>query len=65
MIIIELKAVKSLLPEHSAQTLNYIRATGSPVALLLNFGTPKREYRRFDNKFGNVYSNRDEGGRSK
>lgn len=61
VVILELKAVKSLLPEHSAQTLNYIRATGCPVAMLLNFGTPKPEYRRFDNKFGNATSNRDEG----
>ena len=37
-IIIELKAVKQLLPEHSAQLLNYLRATGLPLGLLVNFG---------------------------
>lgn len=50
-VLLELKAVKSLLPEHQAQTLNYVKATGIPVALLINFGNPKLEYRRFDNKF--------------
>ena len=50
-IIVELKAVKTLAPEHSAQTLNYLKATGKPVAMLLNFGSPKLEYRRFDNRF--------------
>lgn len=50
-IILELKAVKALAPEHSAQTLNYLKATGKPVAILLNFGSSKMEYRRFDNRF--------------
>jgi GxxExxY protein len=50
-VLLELKAVKSLLPEHQAQTLNYVKATGIPVALLINFGNPKLEYWRFDNKF--------------
>jgi GxxExxY protein len=50
-IILELKAVHSLAPEHQAQVLNYLKATGHPVAMLLNFGTPKLEVRRFDNRF--------------
>ncbi|MDE3245174.1 MAG: GxxExxY protein [Acidobacteriota bacterium] len=50
-IIVELKAVKTLAPEHSAQTLNYLKATQKPVAMLINFGSPKLEYRRFDNRF--------------
>ncbi len=50
-VILELKAVKSLAPEHTAQTLNYLKATAKPVAMLLNFGVPKLEYRRFDNRF--------------
>ena len=50
-VLLELKAVKSILPEHQAQTLNYVKATGVPVSLLINFGNPKLEYRRFDNKF--------------
>ena len=36
-VICEVKAVRSLLPEHQAQLLNYLRATGTEVGLLLNF----------------------------
>lgn len=50
-VILELKAVKSLLPEHQAQLLNYLKASGLPVGLLINFGMPRLEYRRFDNKY--------------
>jgi GxxExxY protein len=53
-VIIELKAAKGLATEHSAQTLNYLKATGMPVALLLNFGTSKIEVRRFDNHFEKI-----------
>ena len=37
-IIRELKAVRNLLPEHSAQLQNYLRATGMRLGLLVNFG---------------------------
>jgi len=37
-IIIELKAVKKLAPEHKAQVLNYLKATGIKLGLLVNFG---------------------------
>jgi len=36
-IILELKAVKELLPEHSAQLFNYLRATDMKLGLLVNF----------------------------
>lgn len=36
-VILELKAVRELTPEHVAQTLNYLRATEVEVALVLNF----------------------------
>jgi GxxExxY protein len=49
-VILEIKAVRSLGPEHEAQLLNYLRATDIEVGLLLNFG-PEPEIRRkvFDN----------------
>ena len=37
-VICEIKAVKSLLPEHQAQLINYLKATRIEVGLLLNFG---------------------------
>ena len=37
-IIIEIKAVKCLLPEHEAQIINYLRATKIEIGLLMNFG---------------------------
>lgn len=46
-VIAELKAVKAIAPEHKAQVINYLNATGIEVGLLINFGNPKLEYRRF------------------
>jgi GxxExxY protein len=47
-IIVELKAVKALLPEHEAQLINYLRATRKRVGYLVNFGSfPKLEWKRF------------------
>ncbi len=50
VVIVELKAMRSLLEEHEAQLLNYLKATPYEVGLLLNFG-PKPEIKRkaFDN----------------
>ncbi len=50
-ILLELKAVKALMPEHLAQVMNYLKATGIEVGFLINFGNPKLEYRRFENRF--------------
>ena len=41
-IILELKAVRELAPEHKAQLLNYLKATGMKVGLLVNFGSVPR-----------------------
>ncbi len=38
LIIVELKAVRELAPEHRAQVLNYLHATGLRLGLLVNFG---------------------------
>jgi len=40
-LIVELKCVDTLAPEHTAQCLNYLRATGLHLALLLNFQKSK------------------------
>lgn len=46
-IIVELKAVKELLPEHRAQVFNYLKATHFRIGLLANFGThPKATIER-------------------
>ena len=46
-IVAELKAVKALAPEHEAQLLNYLRATGKRVGYLINFGShPQLEWKR-------------------
>lgn len=45
-VLIELKAVSRLLPEHKAQVINYLNATGIETGLLLNFGNPRVEYYR-------------------
>ena len=37
-VIVELKAVKEILPEHEAQLINYLKASGLQVGILLNFG---------------------------
>lgn len=50
-VLLELKAAKALAPEHMAQVMNYLKATGIEVGFLVNFGNTKLEYRRFGNKF--------------
>ena len=46
-IILELKAVGALLPEHSAQLFNYLRATKMKLGFLVNFGHyPSLEIKR-------------------
>ena len=46
-VIVELKSVDSLQKIHEAQLLNYLKATGFKVGLLVNFTHPKAEIKRF------------------
>jgi GxxExxY protein len=45
-LVIELKCVDRLTNEHTAQCLNYLRASGRSVCLLVNFQRPKVEWKR-------------------
>jgi GxxExxY protein len=46
LVILELKAGESLSKAHEVQLVNYLAATGTPVGLLMNFGSEKVEVRR-------------------
>lgn len=47
-LIVELKGVSQLLPEHEAQVINYMRITKQPVGYLINFGHKDTlEWKRF------------------
>lgn len=46
-IIIELKALGGLTNDHVAQLLNYLKATGLRVGLLVNFGTQSLEHQKY------------------
>ena len=45
-VIVEIKAVTHLLKEHQAQLLNYLKATGIQVGLVVNFTSNKAEIKR-------------------
>jgi GxxExxY protein len=45
-VIVELKAVRALDDIHRAQCLNYLKATGMQLCLLINFGNPRLEVKR-------------------
>ena len=45
-VVVELKASKTLDPAHPAQCINYLKATGLHLCLLLNFGRPRLEIHR-------------------
>ena len=44
-VIIEIKAVTKIMPQHEAQLINYLKATGVKVGLLVNFGD-KLQFKR-------------------
>jgi GxxExxY protein len=45
-IILELKSIEKIINVHKAQALNYLKATGLHLAIILNFGKEKLEYER-------------------
>ena len=45
-VIVEIKALSALTTEHQAQVLNYLKATGIKVGLLINFGSKSLEHKR-------------------
>ena len=51
VLIVEVKAMDTLDEAHTAQCLNYLKATERPICLLLNFGRPRVEMRRFVRDF--------------
>ncbi len=48
-VVVELKAVKTLDSVHTAQCINYLKASGLRLCLLLNFGKPRVEIHRVAN----------------
>jgi len=46
VVIVELKCCEWILPEHQAQLINYLKASGVLVGLLVNFGKRKVDYKR-------------------
>jgi len=51
VLVLELKCVDRLASEHIAQCVNYLRASGHTVCLLVNFQKPKVEWKRVVNGF--------------
>ena len=45
-LLIEVKAVRAIVPAHEVQVVNYLTGTGLDVALLFNFGAPRLQFRR-------------------
>ena len=50
-VLLELKAMKGLDDIHTAQCLNYLKATGLQVCLLINFGGRRVQVKRVVNDF--------------
>ena len=45
-VVVEIKAVRTLALEHKAQLINYLTAARMELGILVNFGTPKIQYKR-------------------
>ena len=51
VLVVELKCADRLANEHTAQCLNYLRASGLSLCLLVNFQKPKVEWKRIVQRF--------------
>ena len=52
-IVVELKSVEMLKAEHTAQLLNYLKAMGMPMGVLINFGEKLLRYKIVPNYISN------------
>ncbi len=48
-IVVEIKAAKAITEIDEAQILNYLKATNLPVGLIVNFGAPQLQWKRYAN----------------
>ena len=48
-IVLEIKAIKAITGIEEAQMLNYLKATNLPLGLIINFGAPQLEWKRYAN----------------
>ncbi|HOO76660.1 MAG TPA: GxxExxY protein [bacterium] len=46
-LLVELKACRNIAEEHTAQILGYLRATGLEHGMLINFGAPRLQIRKY------------------
>ena len=52
-IVVEIKAIKAITGIEEAQILNYLKATNLPLGLIINFGAPRLEWKRYVNTLKN------------
>ncbi|HHT23848.1 MAG TPA: GxxExxY protein [Bacteroidales bacterium] len=50
-IIVEIKAVSKVTPDHEAQIINYLKASNIQLGILINFGAEKLTYKRYLNLY--------------
>lgn len=50
-IVVEIKAVSKITPDHEAKIINYLKASNTQLGILINFGTEKLTYKRFLNMY--------------